>query len=148
MRRTGLAFLVLGAILIAPGAGAQHEEHANQTKPEAGSPAPPMMPGGMMSGGMMSGGMMSGMAMCQQTATGEAMCPHQEMKGLVQQVVTSFEAIQKEQNPATLKSKLAEHGTLLNKLLAASQKTCPMMGMMEQMQNHTTSPETGGGGHE
>jgi hypothetical protein len=88
------------------------------------------------------------MAMCQQTATGEAMCPHQEMKGLVQQVVTSFEAIQKEQNPATLKSKLAEHGTLLNKLLAASQKTCPMMGMMEQMQNHTTSPETGGGGHE
>ena len=74
------------------------------------------------------------------------MCPHQELKSLVQQVVTSFEGIQNEKNPAALQSKLAEHGTLLKKLQAKSQEKCSMMeNMMESMQEHRmSSPMMGG----
>ena len=135
MRRTRMviAFLAVAGILTVPGARAQHEEHhPEQAKPETGPQA----------GSVMSGGMMSGMAMCQQMMTGGTMCPHQELKSLVQQVVTSFEGIQNEQNPAALQSKLAEHGTLLKKLQAKSQERCPMM---ENMQEHRmSSPMMGG----
>lgn len=134
MRRTRMliAFLAIAGILIVPGARAQQQRHPEQAKPEPGPQA----------GAMMSGGMMSGMAMCQQMMTGGAMSSHQELKSLVQQVVTSFEGIQNEKNPAALQNKLAEHGTLLKKLQAKSQETCPMM---ESMQEHRmSSPMMGG----
>jgi len=126
MRRTRMliAFLAIAGILIVAGARAQQQRHPEQAKPETGPQA----------GSMMSGGIMSGMAMCQQMMT--------EMKNLVQQVVTSFEGIQNEKNPAALQNKLAEHGTLLKKLQAKSQEKCPMM---ENMQEHPMrSPMMGG----
>jgi hypothetical protein len=92
------------------------------------------MPEGMMKGGM--GSMMTGgMAMCQQMMSGGMACPHQEMKSLAAKALTSFGAVEKEQNPTLLKAKLAELGTLLKQLQAKSEEKCPMMEPMQgQMQ--------------
>jgi hypothetical protein len=130
-----IAFLAIAGILIVPGARAQQQQrHPEQAKPETGPQAGPMM----------SGGMMSGMAMCQQMMTGGTMCPHQELKSLVQQVVTSFEGIQNEKNPAALQNKLAEHGALLKELQSKIQAGCPMMDRMQgQMNQHSTMTQQG-----
>ena len=89
------------------------------------------MPSEMHAQHMMKGGtgqrMMSGGMACQMMS-GEMSCPHKEMKALVGELVKSFEAIRSEQDPRTLKSKLAAHETLLKQLQAKSDEKCPMMG--------------------
>jgi hypothetical protein len=112
MMTTALA----AGLLIAAAAAAQHEQHS---APHGSSPA------GTMSGGMAC-----------QMMSGEMSCPHQEMKTLVGELVTSFEAIRGEQDPAALKSKLAAHEALLKQLQAKSQEKCPMMEMMGQQMTH------------
>jgi len=140
MRRIRMA-MVLFAIggWIAVGALAQQEQH----HPEQATPQTGSQPGQM--GSQMGSTMSGGMAMCQQMMSGGMACPHQEMKSLVAKVVTNFGAVEKEQNPALLKTKLAELGTLLKQLQAKSEEKCPMM---EQMQGPMSGEHQMGAGPE
>jgi hypothetical protein len=96
-----------------------------QTVPMTSGMHAEKMPEGMMEGGMATGqGMMSGgMAM---------MAQHQETAKLIDQLVASFAAIDAEKDPAVLKGKLAEHGTLLKQLQAKSQESMRMMGKIQE----------------
>jgi hypothetical protein len=106
------------------GALAQHEEHhpQNQTTQDQSQ-------AGTMGGGMM--GMM-----------GQMTAHHKKMSDLMTKLMASMKAIEDEKDPAALKSKLAEHRTLLEQMHAQMMqqggmmkdmpgmmmKNCPMMG--------------------
>ena len=122
MRRIKFAIIVLavGGLIAVGTVVAQPEQlQPGPVTPQSRSQAGPMMPGGMMSGGM---------AMCQQMLPDGMTCPHQEMQSLAAKLATSFAAIETEQDPALLETKLAELGTLVRQLHAKSEDICPMMG--------------------
>jgi hypothetical protein len=137
MKKIGAMIMLLVASMAAPGAVAQHEHH-QQATPQAGASAEPMgSQGGSHMGLMEHSGMMpgmrasGGMAMCQQMMSAKAGCPMQEIKALAGKLTASLAEIQKAQDPATLQSKLAEHGMLLDQLQEEAQRQCPMMGAMD-----------------
>jgi hypothetical protein len=139
MRLRNIVFAVaIGGGLFVTGAVAQREQHhpeqTEQTQPQATA----------QGGAMMSGGMMAGrMAMCQQMMSGGMMAQHQETANLVSQLTDSFKALEKETDPAVLRTMLAKHGALLRQLQTKFQQHSKMMQkMMEGMQQHPmASPE-------
>ena len=88
----------------------------------------------MMGQGMTGGGMMGMM--------GQMTKHHQQMSGLMTKLMASMKAIEDEKDPAVLKSKLAEHRTLLEQMhtqmtqqggmmkemSGMMMKNCPIMG--------------------
>ena len=83
---------------------------------------------------MMSGNMMMG-----QNETGK----------LVEQLMRSFAAIDAEKDPAALKEKLTEHGSLLKDLRTKVQAQSHMMDMMQHMMGGNMMSGTKiGGEHE
>jgi hypothetical protein len=107
--------------LFVTGAVAQHEEHhKDQAAPASASTSASTVDKADTgkTGGMMSGGMMMG-----QNETGK----------LVDQLMKSFAAIEAEKDPAALKEKLAEHGSLLKELQTKVQSQSHMMDMMQHM---------------
>ena len=113
-----LSILAVGTLFVT-GAIAQHEGHEGHTAPPAAdkSAAAPAKGDAKQA---MKGGMMA---------------EHAEVAKLVDQLVTGFEAIETEKDPAALKAELAEHGKLLKELQAKVQGKSQMMEQMHgQMQ--------------
>ena len=114
----------VAAGLFVTGAVAQHEEHhQDQTAPPADK-ADTAKAGGMMSGNMMSQ-MMSRMP--------PMMMGQNDTARLVEQLRTSFAAIEAEKNPTARKKKLAAHGALLDELQTKVGAQSHMMDMMQHM---------------
>jgi len=107
--------------LFVTGAVAQHEEHHQDQAAQPPASAADKGDTGK-SGGMMAGNMMPKMMMGQND-TGK----------LVDQLMTSFAAIEAEKDPTALKEKLAEHGSLLKDLQTKVQTQSHMMDMMQHM---------------
>jgi len=114
--------------LFVTGAAAQHEEHhQDQTAPPPAATtdkADTAKAGGMMSGNMMSQ-MMSQMP--------PMMMSQNDTAKLVDQLRTSFAAIEAEKNPTARKKKLAAHGVLLDELQTKVGAQTRMMDMMQHM---------------
>jgi hypothetical protein len=124
-----LGFLILIAVSAVTGAR-PWETHPTDTLAGAAVAQPfamvaqvhaQQMPEGMMKGGMEKGMtpdtmMMSGM-----------MAQQQETAKLIDQLTTSFAAVEAEKDPTNLKTKLAEHGALLKQLQTKSQESMRMM---------------------
>jgi LytS/YehU family sensor histidine kinase len=104
-------FLV--ASLLAFGIGAAAQRSTDDKSPDQtiqGQTSPGMMGGGMMGQGQgMMGGGMTGMM-------GQMTAHHEQMSALMNQLIQSMTAIQSEKDPTALKSKLAEHQALLEKM--------------------------------
>lgn len=134
------------ALTVAPALAQQHENHpggpppagttpaagccANMGTPQAGGPPPAGMQG-------MGAGMNHNMDM--------SSCPHMQAGKLADELLASFAALEKENDMAALKLKLAAHGTLLKQLKTTTEQKCPMMenmgggmggGMMGGMQHN------------
>jgi hypothetical protein len=105
------------------GAVAQNEEH-HQT------PAVPLADKVGKTAGTMPGDMMSQMP--------QVMIGQSEIAKLVDQLTKSFAAIEAEKDRATLKAKLAEHGSLLKELQTKVQAQSHMMEIMQHMMGGTT----------
>jgi hypothetical protein len=119
-----MGMAMLGGILMAAVAIAQqHENHPGGPPPAGTTPAAgccanmgnPPKPG-------------------EQPMAGHNMdmssCPHMQAGKLADELLTSFAALEKENDMAALKLKLAAHGTLLKQLKATSEQKCPMMENM------------------
>jgi len=110
-----LSALLAGALVAATAVAQEHEEHhktpatPNPTSPESHSSMP-----GMSSMGMES-------------------CPHMQAGALADRLLTSLAALEKEQDLAALKVKLAAHGELLKQLKQIASQKCPMMEHMGAM---------------
>ncbi len=110
MRTRNMLFgIAIATGLFVTGAVGQHEEHH---KDQADT----------KTGGMMAGKMMPQMMMGQ-NETGK----------LVDQLIHSLAAIEAEKDPAALKAKLTEHGSLLKELQTKVQGQSHMMEMMQHM---------------
>jgi hypothetical protein len=109
--------------LFATGAVAQHEEHHLD-------PALPPADKAGKTDGMMSGDMMSQMP--------QMMIGQSETAKLVDLLTKSLAAIEAEKDPAKLKDKLAEHGSLLKELQMKVQAQSHMMELMQHMMGGTT----------
>jgi len=96
----------------------------NMVAQQAGPP-PDKADAGKMGGGMMSAGMMPQM---HRMTMGQ-----NDTDKLVDRIVNSFAAIEAEKDPAALKAKLAEHGSLLKELQAKVQSQSRGMDMMQRM---------------
>ena len=59
-----------------------------------------------------------------------AACPHMQLGDLADKLLASFAAIEKEQDMAVLKQKLAAHDEALKRLKAVAEQKCPMIQMM------------------
>jgi hypothetical protein len=127
--KVGMLAAVLGAFAV--GAVAQHEEHHPQgqgSQPQ--SQTAPSQPGapGMM--GMM----------------GQMTKHHQQMSDLMNKLMGSMAAIQNEKDPEALKSKLAEHSSLLKEMHDQMMQQGTMMqnmsGMMKNMRGDDTKSST------
>jgi hypothetical protein len=112
---------------------AQHEEHH---KDQAAPPVDKTDTG--KTGGTMSGNMMSQMP--------QMMMGQNETGKVIDQLMKSFAAIEAEKDPAALKEKLAEHGSLLKELQTKVQAQSHMMDMMQHMMGGTTMGGTKTGG--
>ena len=97
---TTILGISLSAFLV--GATAQQSQN-NQDQPSQSQSAPGMMGGGMMGGGM--AGMM-----------GQMQEHHQQMTGLMKQLMDSMVAIRSEKDPAKLKTEMEEHQKLLDQM--------------------------------
>jgi hypothetical protein len=124
MRNQKFSASILAIVLaaFAVGGAAQQSGDAPQTTPEPNQTRPGMMGGRMMGGGMMGNGMM-----------GRMMNRQRQMADLTNQLAKSLDAIENEKDPAALKSKLAEHRALLERL--QTQMT-QQRGYMRQMSGH------------
>ena len=122
--KTMVTTIALATGFFVTGAVAQHEEHHQDQSGQPPASAADKSDTGK-SGGMMSGDMMSQMPrmMMGQNDTGK----------LVDRLMTSFAAIQAENDPTALKEKLAEHGSLLKELQTKVQTQSHMMDMMQHM---------------
>jgi hypothetical protein len=118
------------------GAVAQHEEHHPQG--QANEPQAQTAPNQPGAPGMMSAGMMGMM--------GQMTNHHQQMSDLMNKLMESMAAIQKEKDPEALKSKLAEHSALLKEMHDQMMQQGTMMqnmsGMMKNMTGDDTKPST------
>ena len=129
MRTRNMVVAIGAAVgLFVTGVAAQHEEHhQDQTAP------PPAVTtekaGTARAGGMMSGNMMSQMM----SQMPPMMMGQNDTAKLVDQLKTSFAAIQAEKNPAARKKELAAHGALIDQLQAKVQSQAHMMEMMQHM---------------
>jgi hypothetical protein len=135
--RTMALAIAAGTGLLITGAVAQHEEHhPDQTAPPADK-ADAGKKGGMMSGEMMSQ-MMSQMP--------PMMVGQYDTAKLVDQLTTSFAAIEAEKNPTARKKKLAAFRVSLKELQAKVQAQSHMMDMMPHMMagSMTDGKTTGG----
>jgi hypothetical protein len=128
MMKMGLLVAVLGAFAVV--AVAQREGQPSQSL----SQTAPSQPGA----GMMSGGMMGKM--------GQMSKHHQQMSDLMNKLMESMTAIQKEKDPEALKSKLAEHSALLkemhDQMMQQGTMIQNMSGMMKNMRGDDTKPST------
>lgn len=88
-----LSVFAVGGLTRSSGQNSRDQSTQDQSKPE------------MMGQGMMGGGMM-----------GQMTTHHQEMSTLMNKLMQSMTAIQNEKDPTALKSKLAEHNTLLKEM--------------------------------
>ncbi|HEV2200248.1 MAG TPA: hypothetical protein VGR73_10540 [Bryobacteraceae bacterium] len=131
--RTMVTAIAVATGLFVTGAVAQHEEHHQGQAAQPPAAAADKGDSGK-SGGMMSGNMMSQMPkmMMGQNDTGK----------LVDQLMTSFAAIQAENDPTALKEKLAEHGSLLKELQTRVQTQSHMMDMMRHMMGGSMMGDT------
>jgi len=114
MRIVSKILLAGAAVTIfAVGAAAQHEGHHSDAAapPAKAAASDTQKPCGMM-------------AQKEQAAA--------ETSNLADQLLKSYEAIQAEKDPAALKQKLAEHGTLLKELQSKVQAQPHKMEMMQQ----------------
>jgi hypothetical protein len=121
MKTGTLTSAVLAATLLIFGIGAaaqrSSQDQTQQDQTTQGQSKPGMMGGGMMGQGQGMMGMMDQMT-----------THHQQMSTLMNKLMESMAAIQNEKDPAALKSKLAEHQTLLNQMRSQ------MMGQRKRMQ--------------
>ncbi len=121
MKTGTLTSAVLAATLLIFGIGAaaqrSSQDQTQQDQTTQGQSKPGMMGGGMMGQGQGMMGMMEQMT-----------THHQQMSTLMNKLMESMAAIQNEKDPAALKSKLAEHQTLLNQMRSQ------MMGQRKRMQ--------------
>lgn len=108
----------IGSGLLVIGATAQHEEHHQDQAAPPPSQKDKGKPG-------MSGGMMSEMP--------QMMMGQQETARLADELLKSFAAVQSENDPAALKTKLEAHGALLKQLQSKVQGQSHMMEMMQHM---------------
>ena len=110
---------------------AQRSSTEDQSQQDQTTQRPGMMGGGMMGQGqgMMDGGM-AGMS-------GQMAAHHQQMSTLMNKLMESMAAIQKEKNSKELKSKLAEHQKLLDQMHSQMTQQMNMMQMMSGQGNQT-----------
>ena len=131
MRNQKFSASILAIVLAAFAAGgaAQQSGDAPQTPPEQNQTRPGMMGNGMMHRGAMGQQPTNGMngMMCRM------MNRQQQMADLTNQLAKSLDAIENEKDPVALKSKLAEHRVLLERL--QTQMT-QQRGYMRQMSGH------------
>ena len=104
------------------GGAAQKSQQNPQDQTTQGQTKPGMMDGGMMGQGMMVGGMMGMM--------GQMTTHHQQMSTLMNNLMQSMAAIRNEKDPEALKSKLAEHQTLLDQMRTQMMQQGNRMQMM------------------
>lgn len=128
MKTGTLTSAVLAATLLIFGIGAaaqrSSQDQTQKDQTNQGQSKPGMMGGGMMGQGQGMMGQGQGMmGMMDQMTT-----HHQQMSTLMNKLMESMAAIQNEKDPAALKSKLAEHQTLLNQMRSQ------MMGQRKRMQ--------------
>jgi hypothetical protein len=141
MRNQKFSVSILAIVLaaFAVGGAAQQSGDAPQATPEPNQTRPGMMGGRMMGGGMMGNGTMHRGAMGQQPTNGmngmmgRMMNRQRQMADLTNQLAKSLDAIENEKDPVALKSKLAEHRALLERL--QTQMT-QQRGYMRQMSGH------------
>ena len=127
-RRTMFAAIAVTAGLLVTGALAQHEEHhQDQTAPPPASTADKT--DSAKTAGMMSGEMMSQMM----SQMPPMMMGQNDTAKLVDQLTTSFAAIEAEKNPTARKKKLAAFSVSLKELQAKVQAQSHMMDMMQHM---------------
>lgn len=119
-RKMGMAMLA-AALLATMAIAQQHENHPGGPPPGAApaagccANANPSMPGAQpMAGHNMD----------------MSSCPHMQAGKLADELLASFEALEREQDMAGLKLKLAAHGTLLKQLKTITEQKCPMMEHM------------------
>lgn len=144
MMKMGMLAAVLAVFTI--GAVAQHEEHHPEeqaTQPQATQPKNqnPTQPG-TMGPGMMGGGMMAMM-----------MAQNQQMSDNMNRMMQNMAVMQKEKDPAKMKSMMAEQSAMMEQMrtqmmqqggvmqdMSAMMKSCPMIGAGSQTAAPSNSP--------
>ena len=123
----GVSLLAASLSAFVIGGAAQQSQQNPTDQTTSGQSMPGMMGHGMGQGmgqgqGMMNGGM-TGMM-------GQMRTHHQQMSTLMNKLMTSMTAIQNEKDPQALKSKLAEHQALLDKMRSEMMQQGKMMQNM------------------
>lgn len=119
--RTMLKMALVAGMLMSALAIAQQQNPSGGPPPAGVTPAPGCCAN---MGTPPPAGQQPGMAMDM------ASCPHMQAGKLTDELLTSFAALEKEQDAAALKLKLAAHGTLLKQLKTTTEQKCPMMENM------------------
>jgi hypothetical protein len=129
-----VAGLLAAGIKAAPQQSPAAQPQQDQTTPAQQQPGMMGCGQGMMMGQGQGQGMMGGNRM---GMMGQMSTHHQQMTTLMNKLMASMTAIQSEKDPAALKTKLAEHKALLEKMRGNMMSQGKMMQKMsgEMMQN-------------
>lgn len=144
MKYKMLLVSILAAALsaFAIGAAAQHDEHHADQQPTPDQSTPGMMGQGQgMMGGTTGTGMMGMMTQMNQMM-GQMTTHHQQMTGLMTQMLDGMNAIGNEKDPAALRQKLGEHRKLMEQMRSQMVQQGGMMQNMSEMMmgSNTKSP--------